>query len=355
MRVAVVGGGINGVMCAWELAKRGCDVVLFERSATMNETSRASTKLLHGGLRYLEHGSIGLVRESLREREWWMAQAPELARPLRFIIPVYRELSRSSLMLRIGLMAYDALAGSKSLERHRRLTAEQVVQMGKGLRPESLQGGYTYTDAQMDDYALGVWAAEKARGAGVNIRENCHVQSVSVNGEVRVDDGVEVYDRIVNAAGPWAGQLLEKSGVASCYQLRLVRGSHLVVNRTLDNAVLMQVPEDKRVVFAIPWKQKVLLGTTEVEQAEPQDTECTVDESNYLCSIWKRYFKDELKEDEIVERFAGVRPLLRKQGQVSTNSRESALERKEKLITVYGGKWTTARLLGRRAAALAQA
>ena len=353
MRIAVVGGGINGVMAAWALSELGCDVVVYERSTVMGETSSHSTKLLHGGLRYLEHGAFGLVREALREREWWMRQAPHLAAPLQFVIPVNRNLSRPRMLLRLGLWLYDVLAGSSVLPRSERLDADEVAKAVPELRRDGLRGGFAYTDVQMDDAALGAWAADKVRAAGVEIREHTEVERVSPQGEVHAESGMEFYDAVINATGPWSGELLDRSAVKSAYRLRLVRGSHLVVNRRLRCAVLMQVPEDRRVVFAIPWKGRVLLGTTEVEQDSPEPTECSNAEAEYLVAVWARYFNDPLRTDEISAQFAGVRPLLMETGRATRNTREFALEKNGKLVTVHGGKWTTARVLGQRAASLA--
>lgn len=353
LRIAIVGGGINGVMTAWELARRNCDVVLYERTRVMGETSSASTKLLHGGLRYLEHGSFRLVRESLRERTWWLQQAPHLTSPLRFVIPVRAGMSRSKTRLRLGLWIYDALAGTAALERHAKHDAEETSRLMPELRIDGLMGGLSYMDVQMDDLRLGQWAAARAAEAGVRIRTGKNIECVSIEGDVETSDGVARFDRVVNATGPWAAQLLERSGVSSAYQLRLVRGSHLIVERQVSNAVLMQVPEDRRVVFAIPWRGKVLLGTTEVEQDKPGDAECSTVEEKYLLSVWERYFTRRLESEEICERFAGVRPLIREKSNPAANTREFALERTGRLITVFGGKWTTARVLGQRAASLA--
>lgn len=354
MKIAVVGGGINGVMTAWELARRGHEVLVYERGRVMSETSSASTKLLHGGLRYLEHASFGLVRESLRERRWWLENAPsELVRPLRFIIPVYRKMSRRPAQIRLGLWIYDRLAGSEGLGRHAKIDAQEVRRRIPTLRNEELRFGYEYTDAQMDDERLGKWAVSSAQEAGVAFHEGSRVERVDGNGNVRVGATTVCFDRVINATGPWTLSLLQASGVGSAYRLRWVRGSHLVVRGSLSDAVLMQVPEDGRVVFAIPWKGDILLGTTDVEQRSPQTEGVSRAERAYLFSVWDRYFCRRLDSRDVHHCFSGVRPLVAKKGSASSNTREHALERTGKLVSIFGGKWTTARLLAQEAASLA--
>jgi len=167
MTVGVVGGGINGVMSAWALARRGCQVTLFERGELMGETSSSSTKLLHGGIRYLETGQFALVREALRERRWWLDRAPHLAHPLRMLIPVYTRSRRGRWKVRCGLALYDLLAGVARLGPTSWLDPGEVRTKLPSLNPRGLRGAYAFFDAQMDDRALGLWAAQQAAQAGV--------------------------------------------------------------------------------------------------------------------------------------------------------------------------------------------
>jgi glycerol-3-phosphate dehydrogenase len=346
MRIAVVGGGINGVMCAASLRTAGHDVILMERSTLMSATSSASTKLLHGGLRYLEHGSFRLVREALHERRWWLDRAPELCHPLQLLLPVWKGQGRSRHLLRAGLWMYDLLAGSARLKPHRWMNRSEALEALPGLRPDDLVGAFSFWDGQMDDLALGLWAAERARGLGVVIREGARVERVSTDGVLEGPGIKERFDRVVNCAGPWAEQLLRRSGLTPRHTLDLVRGSHLVVDRVLATGVLAQVPGESRIAFLLPWKGRMLLGTTEVRQSLDDPIACSTDEAEYLRRFHDSVMLEPLEAHEISSTFAGVRPLIRSADDPGRATREYALERHEAVLTVFGGKWTTARALG---------
>jgi glycerol-3-phosphate dehydrogenase len=356
MRVAVIGAGINGVMSSWALADAGHEVLLIERGRAMDATSSASSKMLHGGLRYLEHGEVGLVREGLRERAWWIEAAPHLAHRFELVLPVYSGAPRSRWMLKLGLLAYDILAGGRGLGRHRWLGVEQLCAQAPGLRRERLTGGYVYSDGQMDDRALGLWALARARAAGVNLREGAEVERVDTGGGVTVGGVRESYDRVVNAAGPWAGELLARSGVESSHRLDLVRGSHLVLPQPLASGFLLQSPDDGRVCFALPYRGQALVGTTEVRQSLDEPIACSAEERDYLLNVWNACFEPRLRHADIVGAFSGLRPLVGgAAGDARQVSRDYEIERRGCLVSVFGGKWTTARALGRRVARAAAA
>jgi glycerol-3-phosphate dehydrogenase len=170
--IGIVGGGINGLCCAWSLAKQGHQVHLYERDKLMHATSAASSKLLHGGLRYLENREFRLVREALRERDAWIRRAPHLAKPLRLVMPIYAHSRRPSWMIALGLFLYDHVAGKSLFPKAKRLSKQELIRRDPILKPEGLQGGYEFSDGQMDDRALGMWVAEQAKQAGVDITEN---------------------------------------------------------------------------------------------------------------------------------------------------------------------------------------
>lgn len=346
MKVAVIGGGINGIMTAWELARRGCGVDLFEKDRLMSATSSASTKMLHGGLRYLEHGHFSLVREALRERSWWLSQAPDFARPIEIMLPVYSGVGRPRWQLSLGVRLYDLLALGTGFAKGRWHSADELRERLPALESNCLQGAYSYWDGQMDDQRLGLWAAEQASRAGVTIHEGSPVSQVEPgNGMIEVSGRRRSFDRVVNVAGPWAGQLLADSAIASRYSLDLVRGSHVILTGSIDCGCVLQVPGERRILFVLPWQGNTLLGTTEVRQATPCHPVAEQGEIEYLLTTYNRFFSDRRTERDIVDVFAGVRPIVASSNDFSAASRESVIERRQRLISVFGGKWTTSRAL----------
>lgn len=350
MRTAVVGGGINGLATAWALLRDGHQVTLFERDRLMGATSSASTKLLHGGLRYLEHGQIRLVYEALHERNWWLRQVPELAHPLRLVVPVYAGSSRPRWKLKAGLWLYDRLAGRGRIGRHRWHTPGELAELAPGLDTAGLKGGYTFFDGQMDDYRLGLWVAERVRELGGVIHEESPVERVDTEGTVVAAGGTHTFDRVANVAGPWAEALNRRSGVPCGYHLDLVRGSHILFDQPLGAGFLLESPRDRRAFFALPYRNRTLVGTTEVRQDLDEPIACSEAERDYLLEAYNHYFRDAKGPAAVVESFAGVRPLIRSGDDPTRVSREYKFERRGALVTVYGGKWTTARRLGQKVA-----
>lgn len=328
-------------------------MTLFERDRLMQATSRTSSKLLHGGLRYLENGEFRLVREALRERDAWLKRAPELARPLRLLMPVYRSSRRSRIVVATGLFLYDRLAGKSILPGARWRSAGEILAKDPGLNPNTLVGGYEFSDGQMDDYALGLWVADQAAAAGVTIVESARVASVDAAGTVVTAGGERAsFDRVLNVAGPWAARLLEESGIPSPYQLDLVRGSHVVLAEPCAQPYLLEVPGERRIFFVLPWKQGTLVGTTEVRQALDEPIECSDAEASYLLAAYRHYWPG--ATPTVTARFAGVRPLLRSAADPNRATREYAIHRTGNLISVFGGKWTTAMALAHKVEVAAQ-
>jgi len=364
--VLVVGGGINGAGIARDAAGRGLRVVLCEKDDLAQHTSSASSKLIHGGLRYLEQYHFGLVRKALAEREVLLKSAPHIIRPLRFLMP-HAAGQRPAWMIRAGLFLYDHLAPRDFLP------ASSFVSLRDTPAGPALQRRFTrafaYSDAWVDDARLVVLAALDARERGATIltRTRC----VRVRREVQRDvqrweadlegrDGtVHVHARcLVNAAGPWAGSFLHAAGAGPARPLRLVKGSHIVVPRLFDGdqAFLLQQP-DGRIVFALPYEGAfTLVGTTDVDY-DAQDVDRVVispAETAYLCDAVNRCFERRIVPDEVVWSYAGVRPLIAEEGgSASSASRDYRFEHDTAggapLLSVFGGKVTTFRKLAQQA------
>jgi len=347
MDIGIVGGGINGLCCALRLARQGHYVCVYERGKILNETSCASSKLLHGGLRYLENREFRLVREALRERDAWIRSYPEIAKPLRLIIPVYRHARRPGWMIGAGLFIYDYLAGKSLMPKAEKLSSEEIRMKAPAIRHEGLLGGYAFSDGQMDDYALGDRIAEEAERIGVIINENTEIIKIDTEGSITTSKGVMIcYDRVVNIAGPWTEQLLQRSGITIPYHLDLVKGSHIILSEPCSQAWLFEVPGERRVFFVLPWKGKTLIGTTEVRQTLDDTIECSHDERDYLFNAYRYYFAE--SDTRVISSFAGLRPLLKSTKDPNKATREYAILRYGKLVVVLGGKWTTAMALAEK-------
>jgi len=354
VRLAVIGGGINGAGIAWELARRDYDLTLFERGRCGAQTSSATTKMIHGGIRYLERFHFGLVRESLRDRAWLLEHLPSLVKPIEILLPVYDDSPRSRLTLRAGLTLYDLLAGRNNIARHRSLSSDELIAR-LPLTPAGLRGGFVYFDAQVDDYALARTVVASAINEGAIVREQTPVTALRRDGKawtVTTPTGEERFDFVVNAAGPWMNALLAENRIRSRYRLSLVRGSHLVLNKRVAEAgMLLQSIGDRRVFFVLPWKGTTLVGTTEVMHHGSLDHVSATDaEVQYLIERFNRYVREPIGRDDIASTFAGVRPLVGRSTNPSALARDYRLERRGNLLNVFGGKMTTFRSLAEKAA-----
>lgn len=352
----VIGGGINGAGIAADAAGRGLTVALCEKSDLAAGTSSASTKLIHGGLRYLENYEFGLVRKALKEREILTRAAPHVIRPLPFKIPILPH-SRNSMKLRAGLLLYDNLA------RRNIYKPSRAVRFGEDSPLNSaIHRGFEYWDGQVDDARLVVLNALQAAQYGAEIltyHECTSLVSGDTGWEVSVKDYRSGEDKtihckaIVNAAGPWIDSLHEKlTGKPSIFDIRMVKGSHIVVPKIYEgrHAYMLQ-HHDGRVVFVIPWlKDFSLVGTTEqVFEGDLNKLDISREETSYLISIVNLYFKKSLIHGDVVSSFAGVRPLIDEEGKSASKvSRDYRLvldEEPHPLLSVYGGKVTTYRVL----------
>ena len=367
--IAVVGGGINGAAIARDAAGRGLRVFLAERADYANATSSASSKLVHGGIRYLEHGEFRLVRESLHERETLLAIAPHLVTPLRFLLPITSTQPRAAWKVRIGLALYDLLSGRQRLQRTGRLQRHEIDTL-TGLRRNDLRAVLHYPDCWTDDARLTLSTLLDARARGAVIRNRCEVTGIQPcpAGGYRVElrsqgfrSGIDARV-VVNAAGPWADRLLDRvegRGGRPPTRLRLVRGSHIVVRTPpgIGSDAWTLQHTDGRVVFVIPWLggRYRIIGTTDVtHEGDAASARCSTTERDYLLATVNRFFHHPLRPEDVVWDWSGVRPLV-DDGEAEpskiTRDYRFALERHGDgaLLTVFGGKLTTHRLLAERA------
>ncbi|MGQ0654899.1 MAG: glycerol-3-phosphate dehydrogenase [Betaproteobacteria bacterium] len=356
----VVGGGINGTGIARDAAGRGLSVVLVERGDLAGATSSSSSKLIHGGLRYLEQYEFRLVAEALAEREILLRVAGHLVWPARFVMPHVPEL-RPRWMIRIGLFLYDHLARRSFLPGSAAVRLD-APPYSSGLKPE-LRHGFVYSDCRVDDARLVIANAcdAAARGARVLVRTECAAAARESGGwSVRLSNGETLRARaVVNAAGPWVKQVLnEQLGQRSADSVRLVRGSHIVLPKLYagDHAFILQ-NDDRRVVFMIPYgDDHTLVGTTDMAQeAMHEPPQPSFAEVDYLCRAVNRYLARPAKASEVVWRYAGVRPLYDDgSNDPSAVTRDYTLRVDDAdgaapVLSVFGGKITTYRRLAEQA------
>ena len=362
--LAIIGGGINGAGLARDAAGRGLRVILIEQNDLASGTSSASTKLIHGGLRYLEHGAFLLVREALKEREVLLRNAPHIIRPLRLLLPPEPKM-RSPLLLRLGLFIYDHLGGRKILPPTRTVDLTHDP-LGTPLK-RSYRSGFLYSDCRVDDARLVVLNALDAaeRGASIRTRTKCvraergEEWRLILNARGRRD--VVSARVLVNAAGPWVGSVAETIiRVPGPARVRLVKGSHIVVKKLFDHdtGYIFQNP-DRRVVFALPYEgDYTLIGTTDENfEGDPAGVGPSGAEIAYLCETASRYFRASVEPSDIVYAFAGVRSLYDDGSKRPEDiTRDYYLDFDKSfghapLLTVYGGKITTYRKLSEAAMA----
>ena len=342
VRIGVVGGGINGLCIARELALKGNTVTLIERAELGQATSSASSRMLHGGLRYLEHGQLRFVYHALMERSSWLKRYPQHTRVVENFIPIYRNQTRSRWLIGAGVKLYQWLSGRYSLGASRWWSRYQYMTRFPDAKHGDLVGAWSYFDVMMDDQALMTEIISELKTLGVTIKTQCVVSRLSVDGEVELLEGENLhFDKVVNAAGPWASNILRSSGISSRFHLDYVRGSHLIIDRHIAHGVVLQ-DDAKRVIFALPLKGKTLFGTTEVSQAGPANTGISADEKSYLSQIYNRHFKLALSPDDVVATTSGVRPIVQSGEGMSKASREAEIEVMGRLCNVFGGKWTSA-------------
>ena len=359
----IVGGGINGAGIARDAAGRGLRVLLVEQAGLAHHTSSASTKLIHGGLRYLEYFKFRLVRESLIERERLLAIAPHLIHRMRFVLP-FEHWLRPAWALRIALFLYDHLGSKNSLERSVNVRFAKSP-FGKPLR-RHLRRGFAYSDCTVDDSRLVILNARDAadRGAVVRVGQRL-VRAVRENDSWRAEiaDSVsqqfyEVTARaIVNATGPWVSDVLNQSLGAAGQPARLVKGSHIVVPRLYEgeHAVVLQ-HADRRIVFVIPYRENfTLIGTTDVPWAgEPGQASIDASETEYLCQTVNKYFERQIGSGDVVWSYAGIRALWDDGApEAWAVTRDYVLDidtvgGAAPVLSVFGGKITTYRSLAEK-------
>src|SRR5262245_42988848 len=376
--VLIVGGGITGAGLALDAAARGLRVALVEKRDFAAGTSSRSTKLIHGGLRYLEHFDFALVREGLRERSMLTRNAPRLACPFPFVIPIYQNRRRNydrPLKMRLGLWLYDLLAGRRNLARHRRLSRGEALRLAPQLDPRGLKGAFLYYDAVTNDSRLVIEVIKTARRRGAEIANYTRVAGFIKNGNGKIEGarlrdeltGSEIECRariVINATGVWMEDTIRLDGQAANglnKRLRPAKGVHLTVSADrlrVGAAWLIPSLTRRRFYFVVPWEDRVNIGTTDTDYSGDKDHPHAEPEEVYeILSAINSYFPEaRLEPSDVISSWAGLRPLItdtRASSTTEVSRKEEIIESEGGLISIGGGKLTTYRLMAERGIDLA--
>ncbi len=364
--LVVIGGGATGLGTALDAAARGFSVALFEAEDFAKGTSSRATKLVHGGVRYLAQGDVGLVREALCERLLLLENAPHLASPLPFVLPVYGWRGRlwQRWFYSAGLHAYGLLAGSSGLGPTRTLGTRAMLATAPGLQASGLAGGVSYFDGQFDDARLAVALARSAVVAGATVLNACRVKGLLDDGS-RIT-GVVVEDHetgrcfdvaarcVVNATGVWVDAIRRLDDASAANIVAPSQGTHVVVDREFfpsEHALIIPKTSDGRVLFAVPWMGRVILGTTDTPRTDlPLDPKPTADDVGFILAEASRYLARPPHRSDVRSAWAGLRPLVKPLRDSSTDTKRISREHTilvsaSGLVTVTGGKWTTYRAM----------
>ncbi|MFT6335533.1 MAG: glycerol-3-phosphate dehydrogenase [Saprospiraceae bacterium] len=361
--VLVIGGGATGLGVALDAISRGFKVALLEKVDFGKGTSSKATKLLHGGVRYLQNGDVGLVIEALREREFVLTQASHLSHIQKFVIPHYS--NWQGWYYWAGLKTYDLLSGTRSLGDTRKISKEETLELLPNLKKKGLKGGIEYTDGQFDDTRLCIDLVSTINKLGGTVLNYCSLDSFiydefgKINGGVGKDemtgDSFEIKSKsVVNATGVFAEQTMALESEDTDIKIVPARGSHIVLDRSFlqsDEAIMIPKTTDGRVLFLVPWHNVVIVGTTDVVSPElTMEPKATEKEINFILNNAAEYLEKKPTKKDILSTFAGLRPLAapKREGKKSKEISRShkVLVSKAGLVSVLGGKWTTFRKMG---------
>ncbi len=351
----IIGGGINGAGIARDAAGRGLSVCLADKGEIGGATSSWSTKLIHGGLRYLENYEFKLVRESLKEREIVYKIAKHISRPIPFIIP-HTDKIRPAWLIKFGLFLYDNLGGKTNIPKSKTFDLNKKF---PNILKEKYKTGFQYFDIQIDDKKLTKLNAQDAKRYKAKILEYNKVKKAEINNNewvISLQNGKKIKSKVlINASGPWINETLNKNiKIKSKNKIRLVKGSHIIIKKLYKEDVAFTFQNtDKRIIFVIPYKKHFsLIGTTEVEVKSPENNGISNQEIQYLIKSVNNYLKKQISKKDIVDTYSGIRPLIEDFKEASKVTRDYVFDlhivKKLPLLNIYGGKLTTYRKLSEK-------
>ena len=344
-KIGIIGGGISGLVVGIFLARQGHKISIFEKKSLLSETSSKTTKLLHGGLRYLENLHIKEVRNGLNDRHWWLKNFPQNTNKIKISIPLKQSFSFELLKFYTGIKLYEFLAGKKKLGKSK-LYINKVFQ---DIAISKTHKGYlSFYDGVMDDELLGNDLINLAKELKINLYENHEVSFFDIYGNI--DN--EKFEKVILAVGPWTKILLKKNNINPSKEIDYIKGSHLIINRKIKSGLMFKGVCQSRYVFALPYKENVLLGTTEVRVNSPDEPKININEKNYLIDSINTVLKNPISSNDIISTYSGVRPLIKSKNNFHESSRDFYIQQDSNLISIFGGKWTTSPSIARKIATI---
>jgi len=339
-KIGIVGGGITGLISAYFLSLEGYKVDLYEKKTLLSETSSKTTKLIHGGIRYLENLQFHEVKNGINDRKWWLENFPDETKLQEIIILSKKKLSPEIFKFFFGIKVYETFAGRSNIKTGRLYKQDDLLSLGI---KNNISAGISFYDGLMQE-SVGQEIIKRCKSNGVNFYENNEIKSIRSEGRIEEKQ----YKKIIIATGPWASSFLKQNKIDTNKTIDYIKGSHLIINRKIKKGLMFRDQKKHRYIFALPYQGNLLLGTTEQRVRSPEDNHVLDSEVNYLLESINIYIDRPIKKDEIIKSYSGVRPLIKSKAQdFHSSSRDFYIQKDHNLLSLFGGKWTTAPSIAR--------
>ena len=339
-KIGIVGGGITGLISAYFLSLEGYKVDLYEKKTLLSETSSKTTKLIHGGIRYLENLQFHEVKNGINDRKWWLENFPNETKLQEIIILSKKKLSPEIFKFFFGIKVYEKFAGRSNIKTGRLYKQDNLLPLGI---KNNISAGISFYDGLMQE-SVGQEIIKRCKSNGVNFYENCEIKSIRSNGRIEEKQ----YKKIIIATGPWISSFLKQNKIDTDKTIDFIKGSHLIINRKIKKGLMFRDQKKHRYIFALPYQGNLLLGTTEQRVRSPEDNHVLDSEVNYLLESINIYIDRPFNKDEIIKSYSGVRPLIKSKAQdFHSSSRDFYIQKDHNLLSLFGGKWTTAPSIAR--------
>ncbi len=340
-KIGIVGGGISGLISAYFLSLEGHKVDLYEKKTLLSETSSKTTKLIHGGIRYLENLQFDEVKNGINDRKWWLENFPDETNLQEIIILSKRKFSPEIFKFFVGIKVYETFAGRSNIKTGRLYKKDDLLSFEI---KNNIAVGISFYDGLMQE-SVGQEIIKRCKSNGVNFYENNEIKSIRSEGYIEE----KKYKKIIIATGPWISLFLKQNKIDTNKTIDYIKGSHLIINRKIKKGFMFRDQKKQRYIFALPYQGNLLLGTTEQRVSTPEDKQVLDSEVNYLLESINIYVDKPINKDEIIESYAGVRPLIKsKTRDFHSSSRDFYIQKDKNLLSLFGGKWTTAPSIARK-------